>query len=252
MLQQCSNHSNGFLYGTSGSGSNCSILFPISGKQSIDEAYPSDDTYDSITSFSSSVDCTLSLGTPSTRQADTTNPKSSAPIQRPSYVSTLCWDIISQSNKHQTTVSKGSTSSNSTSGANLGRDSLLFARRCANCDTTSTPLWRNGPRGPKSLCNACGIRYKKEERRAAAATASPSSTSSVVTVAEGGIGYGYQRTQQQHWGCYQSGRAKGAPISMYGDDAMDDGDVSYHPWRLNFVPPQPVPVQERPGLFQYN
>uniref|UniRef100_A0A6N2N9Z9 GATA-type domain-containing protein n=1 Tax=Salix viminalis TaxID=40686 RepID=A0A6N2N9Z9_SALVM len=45
----------------------------------------------------------------------------------------------------------------------------LLARRCANCDTTSTPLWRNGPRGPKSLCNACGIRFKKEERRATAA-----------------------------------------------------------------------------------
>eukprot|EP01018_Ginkgo_biloba_P032952 Gb_25568 [translate_table: standard] len=41
-------------------------------------------------------------------------------------------------------------------------------RKCSTCETTTTPLWRNGPKGAKSLCNACGIRYKKEERRAAA------------------------------------------------------------------------------------
>ncbi|XP_058070724.1 uncharacterized protein LOC131219540 [Magnolia sinica] len=39
-------------------------------------------------------------------------------------------------------------------------------RKCVKCETTTTPLWRNGPKGSKSLCNACGIRYKKEERRA--------------------------------------------------------------------------------------
>ena len=31
---------------------------------------------------------------------------------------------------------------------------------CANCRTQKTPLWRNGPLGPKTLCNACGVRYK--------------------------------------------------------------------------------------------
>ncbi|KAL2469111.1 GATA transcription factor 16 [Forsythia ovata] len=33
---------------------------------------------------------------------------------------------------------------------------------CADCKTTKTPLWRSGPSGPKSLCNACGIRYRKK------------------------------------------------------------------------------------------
>uniref|UniRef100_A0A7S3EJE3 GATA-type domain-containing protein n=1 Tax=Rhodosorus marinus TaxID=101924 RepID=A0A7S3EJE3_9RHOD len=32
---------------------------------------------------------------------------------------------------------------------------------CINCRTTSTPMWRAGPAGPKSLCNACGLRWKK-------------------------------------------------------------------------------------------
>ncbi|CAA7025407.1 unnamed protein product [Microthlaspi erraticum] len=42
-------------------------------------------------------------------------------------------------------------------------------RICSDCNTTKTPLWRSGPRGPKSLCNACGIRQRKARRAAAAA-----------------------------------------------------------------------------------
>ncbi|XP_062208240.1 GATA transcription factor 16-like [Phragmites australis] len=40
------------------------------------------------------------------------------------------------------------------------------AKACADCHTTKTPLWRGGPEGPKSLCNACGIRYRKRRRQA--------------------------------------------------------------------------------------
>ncbi|KAI3786739.1 hypothetical protein L1987_40647 [Smallanthus sonchifolius] len=32
---------------------------------------------------------------------------------------------------------------------------------CVDCKTSKTPLWRSGPAGPKSLCNACGIKYRK-------------------------------------------------------------------------------------------
>ncbi|CAL9149354.1 unnamed protein product [Musa hybrid cultivar] len=37
-------------------------------------------------------------------------------------------------------------------------------KSCTGCRTTKTPLWRAGPSGPKSLCNACGIRYRKSRR----------------------------------------------------------------------------------------
>ncbi|KAJ3670970.1 hypothetical protein LUZ60_008396 [Juncus effusus] len=33
-------------------------------------------------------------------------------------------------------------------------------RRCLHCQTDKTPQWRTGPMGPKTLCNACGVRYK--------------------------------------------------------------------------------------------
>ncbi|KAG6399664.1 hypothetical protein SASPL_141145 [Salvia splendens] len=33
-------------------------------------------------------------------------------------------------------------------------------RRCSHCGATKTPQWRAGPEGAKTLCNACGVRYK--------------------------------------------------------------------------------------------
>jgi hypothetical protein len=33
-------------------------------------------------------------------------------------------------------------------------------KRCTHCMSYKTPQWRTGPLGPKSLCNACGVRYK--------------------------------------------------------------------------------------------
>ncbi|EOY32448.1 PREDICTED: GATA transcription factor 29 [Theobroma cacao] len=40
-------------------------------------------------------------------------------------------------------------------------------KRCSNynCNTNDTPMWRKGPLGPKTLCNACGIKYRKEEEK---------------------------------------------------------------------------------------
>ncbi|KAK1352267.1 GATA transcription factor [Heracleum sosnowskyi] len=33
-------------------------------------------------------------------------------------------------------------------------------RRCSHCLVQKTPQWRTGPLGPKTLCNACGVRFK--------------------------------------------------------------------------------------------
>ncbi|XP_062144944.1 GATA transcription factor 5 isoform X2 [Alnus glutinosa] len=33
-------------------------------------------------------------------------------------------------------------------------------RRCSHCGVQKTPQWRTGPLGPKTLCNACGVRFK--------------------------------------------------------------------------------------------
>ncbi|CAH8320301.1 unnamed protein product [Eruca vesicaria subsp. sativa] len=33
-------------------------------------------------------------------------------------------------------------------------------RRCSHCGVQKTPQWRAGPMGAKTLCNACGVRFK--------------------------------------------------------------------------------------------
>ncbi|KAJ3115247.1 blue light receptor [Phlyctochytrium bullatum] len=38
----------------------------------------------------------------------------------------------------------------------------LFCRRCG---TTTSPEWRKGPEGPKTLCNACGLAHSKKQRK---------------------------------------------------------------------------------------
>ncbi|KAK9291642.1 hypothetical protein L1049_019591 [Liquidambar formosana] len=41
-----------------------------------------------------------------------------------------------------------------------GSSSAGGVRRCTHCASEKTPQWRTGPLGPKTLCNACGVRYK--------------------------------------------------------------------------------------------
>ncbi|RWW74045.1 hypothetical protein BHE74_00018057 [Ensete ventricosum] len=152
MLHQCGHQSStqqcscGLLCG--GGAASFSIFFPASGSKFTDN-----DAFDgSKSDASSSVDCTLSLGTPSTRLTEhKTLPSPTAHIQPPSCMSSFRWDSLSHPKKHTSMGTGGSIASGggNTIGSNMAGDPLLLARRCANCDTTSTPLWRNGPRGPK-------------------------------------------------------------------------------------------------------
>lgn len=62
---------------------------------------------------------------------------------------------------------------------NHNPSSQAAVRKCMHCEITKTPQWRAGPMGPKTLCNACGVRYKSgrlfpEYRPAASPTFVPS------------------------------------------------------------------------------
>lgn len=109
------------------------------------------------TSPSASVDCTLSLGTPSTRVTnENNNHHHHHEKKRSSCMSNFGWNILPSKHTPSPSAAKGHRGG-SNGNASSGRDPLL-ARRCANCDTTSTPLWRNGPRGPKVI-NRCFIMF---------------------------------------------------------------------------------------------
>lgn len=40
------------------------------------------------------------------------------------------------------------------------------AKACTQCGATRTPQWREGPLGPKTLCNACGVKQFRLNKRA--------------------------------------------------------------------------------------
>ncbi|KAI3451694.1 hypothetical protein Pfo_008359 [Paulownia fortunei] len=199
-------------------------------------AFDEEEMYSFTTSSpSSSVDCTLSLGTPSTRLTNENINHHHQDKKRSSCMSNFGWNILPS--KHTPPPSAAKNHRGGSNGnASSGGDPLL-ARRCANCDTTSTPLWRNGPRGPKSLCNACGIRFKKEERRATAAAATSNG---------GGAAVDTQHMMNSSWvqphkmGCYSS--AYGNEFRFIEDeDHRDSGTgIPFLSWRFN--------VTDRPSL----
>ncbi|QCD91029.1 pre-rRNA-processing protein SRD1 [Vigna unguiculata] len=194
------------------------------------QPYQDSDIYDysfssSSSSSSSVVDCTLSLGTPSTRFSQDQE-KPTRHHQRTS-VSNFCWDLL-QSKHSPQSQTKSSRTPNTTSNTDP-----LIARRCANCDTTSTPLWRNGPRGPKSLCNACGIRFKKEERRASAAAAPPQQASGgMMESAQVYNNSWYAHPQSQKMQCFSPGMGSEFCFADDGDRDADNG-IPFLSWRLN-------------------
>ncbi|USW53771.1 Putative PAS domain, Zinc finger, GATA-type, Zinc finger, NHR/GATA-type, PAS domain superfamily [Septoria linicola] len=46
---------------------------------------------------------------------------------------------------------------------------------CADCGTLDSPEWRKGPKGPKTLCNACGLRWAKKEKKRSGDDVKPNS-----------------------------------------------------------------------------
>lgn len=53
----------------------------------------------------------------------------------------------------------------SKAGNKAGKKKVTFYKGkrvvCLNCSAQQTPQWREGPEGPRTLCNACGLRYRK-------------------------------------------------------------------------------------------
>lgn len=41
---------------------------------------------------------------------------------------------------------------------------------CTECYAVESPEWRKGPKGPKTLCNACGLRWAKKSRKDSTST----------------------------------------------------------------------------------
>lgn len=58
--------------------------------------------------------------------------------------------------------SQGRKASLDTASASSPTSERSSSPVCKECGTRTTPLWRAGPDGTKSLCNRCGIRYMRQ------------------------------------------------------------------------------------------
>ncbi|KAL6068235.1 GATA zinc finger domain containing protein [Balamuthia mandrillaris] len=47
-----------------------------------------------------------------------------------------------------------------------GLDTTAIIRECDYCRVTETPMWRRGPHGKGTLCNACGVRWSLTAKKA--------------------------------------------------------------------------------------
>lgn len=83
------------------------------------------------------------------------------------------WPVLSPSTTEPSASPPSSTSSTTSfpppesarnkrkaSAGGVGGGGAAQPRRCSHCGVTKTPQWRAGPLGSKTLCNACGVRFK--------------------------------------------------------------------------------------------
>jgi hypothetical protein len=66
-------------------------------------------------------------------------------------------DTVEEGEEWQSFYSQRAKQSRKLSASQQGGGEVL---QCQHCQTQKTPQWRIGPLGPKTLCNACGVRYK--------------------------------------------------------------------------------------------
>jgi len=83
-------------------------------------------------------------------------------------------------------------------------ESVVEGQTCLGCKATSTPEWRRGPMGPRTLCNACGLVYAKLIKK---------------RVREGVLG---KTNGQGTAGTHGLGDESG--LASSGDGGSDDGD----------------------------
>ncbi|XP_020234059.1 GATA transcription factor 5 [Cajanus cajan] len=85
------------------------------------------------------------------------------PLKSPSFTdtsSTLTSSSSSSSSSSPSSPSRICEEKRAKKRAAADGGAAQAARRCSHCGVQKTPQWRTGPLGAKTLCNACGVRYK--------------------------------------------------------------------------------------------
>ncbi|KAJ3205413.1 hypothetical protein HDU82_005213, partial [Entophlyctis luteolus] len=142
------------------------VADPVQAADSNDAAFDDGNSKVNITSVSSSVDSLVNIGQENVDILKNEIEDSDATQNQLAFGSD--GDLL------QNTASSSSQSRAKRSAKEKGQDlsDVLEAggvqgepsgpKKCVNCGTMSTPLWRRGPQGLATLCNACGVKWRKK------------------------------------------------------------------------------------------
>lgn len=73
---------------------------------------------------------------------------------------TPVWILKDQSRENNKNLTKDEANKVQPNASISTETEHLVSQTCSHCGTKKTPQWRRGPKGPGTLCNACGIRYR--------------------------------------------------------------------------------------------
>ncbi|KAL2333761.1 hypothetical protein Fmac_014974 [Flemingia macrophylla] len=82
------------------------------------------------------------------------------PLKSPSLTDTSSTLTTSSSSSSSSSPSSPCEEKRPKKRATVDGSAPPAARRCSHCGVQKTPQWRTGPLGAKTLCNACGVRFK--------------------------------------------------------------------------------------------
>ncbi|GBB98806.1 hypothetical protein RclHR1_03330003 [Rhizophagus clarus] len=67
----------------------------------------------------------------------------------------------SQQRRNNNNNNNSNNNNNNNTNNNNNNNNVQGVKKCESCHTSSSPEWRRGPTGHKTLCNACGLRYSR-------------------------------------------------------------------------------------------
>ncbi|KAH7885753.1 hypothetical protein F5I97DRAFT_1149417 [Phlebopus sp. FC_14] len=82
-------------------------------------------------------------------------------MQSANYGMQMLQSAVGQSNPDMRPVTTVVDKEAPTPKRQKGDEHAQEGQTCLGCNATSTPEWRRGPLGPRTLCNACGLVYAK-------------------------------------------------------------------------------------------
>ncbi|KAI8803476.1 hypothetical protein BJ742DRAFT_494270 [Cladochytrium replicatum] len=124
---------------------------------------------------------------------------------------------------------------------------------CRQCGTTTSPEWRKGPDGPKTLCNACGLAFSKRQRRQSAGdtrSAVTSTTSSSTNTSN--IAQPIPYFPPPNVSTYPGDSVQAQPVASPQSASVYYNAFGFADWPMHIPPRSGGEIQRGPRRLDYS